>query len=168
MGGIWVFAENQEDTLELLNKGQEIARALHEKLITFATSRTMAANYIAYGADQIYLLPPLTEKEAWGDYLYAIADEAEKLLPAIILIAGTMRGREMAARLAQKLNTGLCIPQFEPPHLRKSERSTGNAAPDLRRCGGSNCGMHRYSADGRHSASNFRTGALPGRTSGSD
>ena len=108
MGGIWVFAEKQEDTLELLNKGQEIARDLHEKLVAFATSRTMAENYIAYGADQIYLLPPLTEKEAWGDYLYAIADEAVKLLPAVILIAGTMRGREMAARLAQKLNTGLC------------------------------------------------------------
>lgn len=108
MGGIWILAENQEQTLELLNKGQELARAMDENLSAFATSRIMAENYIAHGADQVYLLPSLPEKLVWGAYTEAIAEQASQFSPTVILMAGTMRGREMAARLAEKLNTGLC------------------------------------------------------------
>lgn len=108
MEGIWILAENQQQTLELLNKGQELARDLDLNLSTFSTSRILADDYIAHGADEVYLLPPLPEKEVWSAYVVAIAEQASQFLPAVILIAGTMRGREMGARLAQKLNAGLC------------------------------------------------------------
>jgi electron transfer flavoprotein alpha subunit len=108
VGGIWILAENQEQTLELMNKGLELARDLNENLITFSSSRKLAEDYIDHGADQVYLLPPLPEKEVWGAYTEAIASQAADCHPSVIMLAGTMRGREMAARLAQKLNTGLC------------------------------------------------------------
>lgn len=108
MESIWILAEKQEHTLELLSKGQELARDLGQHLAAFAGSRALADNYIAHGADEVYLLPPLPENETWEAYTEAIANEAMQQVPSIILMAGTMRGREFAARLAQRLNTGLC------------------------------------------------------------
>lgn len=108
MSGIWILSEGREQTLELMSKGLELARELNEDLVAFSSSPTTAEEYIANGADLVYLLKPLTDQEVWSAYAEVIAAQAGQDNPSLIMLAATMRGREIAARLAEKLNTGLC------------------------------------------------------------
>jgi electron transfer flavoprotein alpha subunit len=109
MAGVWIIADNREQTLELLTIGRELASTINTKLTALLWHvHEPADDYISYGADEILLLPPLPEDQPPGAYIPVIADEAQKEDPDIILVAATVRGKEMAARLATRLNTGLC------------------------------------------------------------
>jgi electron transfer flavoprotein alpha subunit len=108
MAGIWVFAENREQTLELLNGGSSLAADFGTKLAAFAWDRQLAAEYIAHGADEVLLLAPLAQDQPLESYVPVIADAARTDDPDVFLICGTQRGKEIAARVAARLNTGLC------------------------------------------------------------
>jgi electron transfer flavoprotein alpha subunit len=53
-------------------------------------------------------LAPLEEDQPLEAYIPVIAEEARREDPDIFLITATVRGKEMAARIAARLNTGLC------------------------------------------------------------
>lgn len=108
MAGIWIFAENREQTLELLSAGRSLAEGLGAKLVTFALNNELAEEYISHGSDEILLLPPLPEDQSLESYVPVIADAARQEDPDVFLVGGTQRGREIAARIAARLNTGLC------------------------------------------------------------
>ncbi|MBN2514706.1 MAG: electron transfer flavoprotein subunit alpha/FixB family protein [Deltaproteobacteria bacterium] len=109
MAGAWIIADNREQTLELLTIGRELATTMGTKLTALLwQDQELADDYISHGADEILLLPPLPEDQPPGAYIPVIADEAQKKDPDIILMASTVRGKEMAARIATRLNTGLC------------------------------------------------------------
>ena len=108
MAGIWVFAENREHTLELLNAGKNLAADFGAKLAAFASSTQLAQEYMAHGADEVLLLAPLAEDQPLESYVPVIADAARTEDPDVFLVAGTPRGKEIAARVAARLNTGLC------------------------------------------------------------
>jgi electron transfer flavoprotein alpha subunit len=108
MAGIWVFAENREQTLELLNGGSSLAADFGTKLAAFAWDSQLAAEYIAHGADEVLLLAPLAQDQPLESYIPVIADAARTEDPDVFLVAGTQRGKEIAARVAARLNTGLC------------------------------------------------------------
>jgi electron transfer flavoprotein alpha subunit len=108
MAGIWVFAENREQTLELLNAGKNLATDFGSKLVAFAWDNQLAQEYIAHGADEILLLAPPAEDQTLESCVPVIADVARTDDPEVFLIAGTQRGKEIAARVAARLNTGLC------------------------------------------------------------
>jgi electron transfer flavoprotein alpha subunit len=108
MAGIWVFAENREQMLELLNAGKELAADFGTKLAAFAWDKQLAQEYITYGADEILLLPPLADDQPLESCVPVIADVAKTEDPDVFFIAATQRGKEIAARLAARLNTGLC------------------------------------------------------------
>ena len=73
-----------------------------------AGNRDAAPDYIAHGADEVLLLPPLTEDQSLDAYLPVIVEEARKADPDVFLCAATARGKELAARIATRLETGLC------------------------------------------------------------
>ncbi len=108
MDGIWIFAERQEQTLELLNPGRSLADMMGVKLAAFAADGGLAPEYIAHGADEVFVLPPLLPGQPLESYVAVLADEARKRTPGVFLIGATPRGKEIAARLAARLNTGLC------------------------------------------------------------
>jgi electron transfer flavoprotein alpha subunit len=108
MAGIWVFAENRDQTLELLNAGKDLAADFGTKLTAFAWDQQSAQDYIAHGADEVLLLPPLTDDQPLESCVPVIADTAKTEDPDAFFIAATQRGKEIAARLAARLNTGLC------------------------------------------------------------
>ncbi|MCL6559698.1 MAG: electron transfer flavoprotein subunit alpha/FixB family protein, partial [Firmicutes bacterium] len=108
MPGVWVIAENSHYTLELLNKGLEIAKGLNEKLVAFSFGNEALANdYISCGADEVIVLPALHREQPFEAYVPLIVAEAKKELPEAILISATQRGTELASRIAAGLNTGL-------------------------------------------------------------
>ncbi len=109
MTGIWIFAENREQTLELLSAAIGLAGELEgAKVAAFSASRELAGEYISHGADQIYLLPPLEDSQPLEAYVPVIIEAARSGSPDIFLISGTQRGKEIAARIAAALDTGLC------------------------------------------------------------
>jgi electron transfer flavoprotein alpha subunit len=111
--GIWVFSENNELALELLSKGKELANEMQTELtallLGFNTDGE-AQQLIQHGADKVLVVdnPRLKDFRA-EPYLGAITSLVKQLTPEIILLGSTRRGKELAARLATRLETG-CVP----------------------------------------------------------
>lgn len=109
MSGIWVIAENHRETLELMNVGRELAEKMHTEISVFLPStRERAPEYLALGAREIVLLTPLSEDALFDPFIPLIADEAKTKDPDLLLISSTNKGKDLAARLAARLDTGLC------------------------------------------------------------
>ena len=109
MAGIWIISENRGQTLELLNIGREIAAKMGTKVSTFLShDREQARDYIDHGADEVLLLAPLTSDQSPDIYIPLIVEEAKKGDPDLILLPATARGKDLAARIASRLDTGLC------------------------------------------------------------
>jgi electron transfer flavoprotein alpha subunit len=109
MAGIWVYGENRASTLELLAAASSLVEKLKTDItVILSHDRDRAEDYISCGAKEVLLLPPLGEDQHAGAYVPVIADAARERDPDAILVAGTARGREIAARVAARLATGLC------------------------------------------------------------
>lgn len=108
MSGVWVFAEKREQTLELLNIGRSLADELGTELVAFAIQeKQIAEDYIKHGADEVFVLPSLSEDQPLETYVSVIVEAAHKEDPDIFLLSATKRCKEMAARIAAQLNAGL-------------------------------------------------------------
>jgi electron transfer flavoprotein alpha subunit len=109
MAGVWIYADRIETGRELLTLGRKLADGLGQSLTALlAGEQDLAQDFIARGADEVLLLPPLAEGQPVQDYVPLIAAEAQGADPDIFLIGGNLRGKEMAARIAARLDTGLC------------------------------------------------------------
>lgn len=109
MAGIWVYGDNREQCLELLNMGRTLAEQMGTTLSVLAVDDGgEASGYIACGADEVLLLPVLDNGRSHDAYIPVIAEEARRADPDVFLLAATARGKELAARIAVRLGTGLC------------------------------------------------------------
>lgn len=109
MAGIWVYADKLAAVQELLTVGRELADTMGTKLTVLAAGdEEKAQDLIAGGADEVLLLPPLGERQPVQDYVPVIAAEAKECMPDVFLISADLVGKEMAARIAARLDTGLC------------------------------------------------------------
>jgi electron transfer flavoprotein alpha subunit len=109
---ILIFCDKDDGAFELLSWGSRLESSLNAKLAAVVLgkgARGKAPDYFAYGADKVYW----NENAAFGDiyadvYADALFQIANAHNPDLILIGSTRRGKELASRLAQKLNAG-CI-----------------------------------------------------------
>jgi electron transfer flavoprotein alpha subunit len=109
MAGIWIYAENREQTLELLNIGRRLAIKMGTTVSALlAGNRDAAPDYIAHGVDEVLLLPLPAADQSHDVHLPVIAEAAKEADPDVFLLASTARGKELAARIATRLETGLC------------------------------------------------------------
>lgn len=109
MPGVWIFAERKDLARELLTIGRELASQTAVKVTAIVPDQGDQADiYIAGGADEVVLLSPLAEDMSLDAWLPVIAAEAKEADPDLILLAATARGKDFAARLASRLETGLC------------------------------------------------------------
>ncbi len=117
---IWVIAERssygqreiRRITFELLGKGAELAGHLQGELavvlLGFSEVVMQAEVLAAYGADRIYLVTdPALEHYTTEGYTAVIAELVQRHQPAIVLLGSTADGRDLAPRLAARLNLGL-------------------------------------------------------------
>lgn len=108
MAGVWVLAETEERMFELLGLGKELSKQLGCKLFALAWGQQDdGRRYIEYGADEVMLMDPPGSDQPLIAYVPVIAEEARNHDPDVILAAATARGKELAARLASALGTGL-------------------------------------------------------------
>ena len=109
MPGIWTFAERKNLALELLTIARGIASQSGVKVTAIVPDQGDQGDvYIAGGADEVVLLSPLAEDMSLDAWIPVIASETKGADPDIFLVVATARGKDFAARLAARLETGLC------------------------------------------------------------
>jgi electron transfer flavoprotein alpha subunit len=109
MAGIWIIAETREQALELLGAGRSLAPDMGAAMTAIVKKETAPPEeYISCGADEVLQLPALPSDQPFGAFLPVIEQEAKAGLPDVILFIATARGKEMSARLAARLDCGLC------------------------------------------------------------
>jgi len=109
MAGIWIIAETHEQTMELLNIGGQLASKTGTGIsVLTVRPRDKAEEYAQFGADEIMLLAPLAAGQSLDAYIPVIADEAKAKDPDLILVSATAKGKDLAARLAARLDAGMC------------------------------------------------------------
>ncbi len=109
MAGVWIISENREQALELLHIGRELAVKMGTSVSALlCQDREQAQDYINHGADEVFILPPLAGDQSIDAYIPIIIEEAKKNDPDLILISATAKGKDIAARTASGLDTGLC------------------------------------------------------------
>lgn len=114
--GIWVFASHQPEkinksTLELIAKGRELAGKLGVDLSVVLAGcevSQFADMLVKYGADKVYLV----EHEKLREYsTIPYADVVTQLIrqekPEIVIFPADTIGRDLAPRVAARLETGL-------------------------------------------------------------
>jgi len=111
--GIWAYSENKDLILELLGKGSELAVKLDMQLTAVVLGHDVedqARELVGYGAQKVIVVdnPQLKEFQV-EPYLGALTQLTERHRPELFLIGSTKRGKELAARLAARLNVG-CVP----------------------------------------------------------
>ncbi len=113
---VWVFAEQREGALspvvaELLGEGRKLASELGCRLCALLCGNgtdSMVKELGAYGADVVYVADrPELEIYTTDGYAKVVSEAIEKYKPEIVLYGATYIGRDLAPRIAVKVNTGL-------------------------------------------------------------
>lgn len=114
--GVWVIAEQRNGqllnvALELVSAGRKLADTLGVQLSALLLGEEitdLALDLIAFGADHVHLLDhPELKIYNTEPYVTAIEQLSNRYHPEIMLFGATHYGRDLAPRLAARLQTGL-------------------------------------------------------------
>ena len=110
MTAIWVYSEDDEITKQLLALGRGIADQNQAKLCAVTLSAGDGAALIACGADTVFVLKG---NSMWPEsYALPLAELAGREKPEVIFVGATPRGKDLAAKAAALLKTGLVSEAF--------------------------------------------------------
>lgn len=113
---VWVWLETRDNRLEgvgleLLGIGRELADIKQEKLVGILLGSKLeglAEKAISHGADRVWCITdPALEHYENGAYTAALTELINQEKPAIVLLGATPDGRDLAPRVAARLQTGL-------------------------------------------------------------
>lgn len=114
--GIWVLAEQRDGklrkvALEMVTTGRKIAEQLGDELHTVLVGsgvEGLVAELAQYGAKSVYLIDDEKLKDYNTDgYTIVLGKLFQEQQPAVILMGHTAICKDLAPRLAQRLNAGL-------------------------------------------------------------
>ncbi|HEX7828950.1 MAG TPA: electron transfer flavoprotein subunit alpha/FixB family protein [Thermoanaerobaculia bacterium] len=110
MAGVLVFTEIKDGKLkkasrEALSIGRKLAEAAGGELVAFATDAAAAADAGRYGATKVYVAA--AGDYATEPYTSAVVQVVKDVQPSVLLFAGTANGRDLAPRVAARLNVGV-------------------------------------------------------------
>lgn len=115
---VWVFTEQRDGrlmnvALEILGEGHRISREISSETKVCAVLVGDRVDHLvqelyAYGADLVYVASdPLLEKYTTDGYAKVITEAVRTYKPEIVLFGATHIGRDLAPRIAARLDTGL-------------------------------------------------------------
>ncbi|MDF2873756.1 MAG: fixB [Sporomusa sp.] len=105
MPGIWIYSEDSAVARQLLTAGLELKQAMHQAVAVLTLSSEDAPAFIAAGADKVYVVKG---NNPWPEsYAKAVADIVVKEEAQVVLVGGTLRGKDLAATVAATLKAGL-------------------------------------------------------------
>jgi len=120
--GVMIYAEVAEGKLmaiatELLGCGRKLADDLGEELSAVLVGNNvsgLAQEVIAGGADKVYVVDDQQLKDYQTDpYTSVMAKVVEQVLPRILILGQTVIGRDLAPRLAFRLDTAATMDCLE-------------------------------------------------------
>jgi len=111
--GVWVYSENMDLMQEMLGKASELAGKLQSEVAALLIGhdvKNRANELVGYGANKVYVVDnPVLKSFQSEVYMSALTTLIKEYKPDILLVGSTRKGRELAARLATRLETG-CVP----------------------------------------------------------
>jgi len=111
--GVWVYSESVDLMQEMLSKAGELAGKLQTEIAALLIGhevKSRANELIGYGANKVYVVDNSTLKKFQSEtYMSVLTTLVKEHRPEILLVGSTRKGRELAARLATRLETG-CVP----------------------------------------------------------
>ena len=109
---VLVYSDNKNLTFELLGKGSELAKELGTKLtatIIGKSNDNLVKEYIAYGADKVVVAESDIDLFKVEEYTELLGNVVKEIKAGIILIGSSKNGKELASRLAGRINAGCVI-----------------------------------------------------------
>lgn len=113
---IWVYLERDDDhfedvSLEILGEARKLASKANEKVVAIILGSDpldYSDTAIKYGADRVlFVKHDLLENYGTEAYTKSLSDLVKERRPNIFLVGASLNGRDLAARLAARLRTGL-------------------------------------------------------------
>ena len=115
---VWVFAEQREGkllnvALELIGEGYRLAKEVGPDRLVCAVLIGDQIDHLVdecyeYGAEKVILIQdPLLKNYITDSYTKVLVDAVKEKKPEIVLYGATHIGRDLAPRVAARLNTGL-------------------------------------------------------------
>jgi electron transfer flavoprotein alpha subunit len=109
MAGIWIFAENRSQALELLSIARTLADESNTKVSALVFKGAQdEKELLDCGADEIMYMAALAADQALDSYVPVVYEAARKSDPDVFLLPSASACKDFAARLANRLETGLC------------------------------------------------------------
>lgn len=115
---VWVFAEQRNGklmnvALELIGEGYRLAKEISEDTKICAVLigdgiGHLAEECYAYGAEEVILIEdPLLKNYTTDAYTKVLVDACNEYKPELVIYGATHIGRDLAPRVAARMNTGL-------------------------------------------------------------
>jgi len=113
---VWVFAEQRQGVIspvviELLGEGKKLANEIGVELCAVLLGKNVESNakeLICYGANKVYVADSdLLENYTTDGYTKVLSDAINEIKPEVVLYGATHIGRDLAPRIAARVNTGL-------------------------------------------------------------
>ena len=115
--GVWIYCEQRRGVLmstdlELISEGRKLADELHTELCGVLMGDdvdSLVPELGGYGADRVFVCnSPLLHDYVTEAHTKIICDLVAEYKPEVVLFGATNIGRDLAPRVAARLNTGLC------------------------------------------------------------
>ena len=115
---VWVYAEQREGkllnvALELIGEGYRLAKEISSDTLVCAVLIGDQIDHLVdecyvYGAEKVILIQdPLLKNYITDSYTKVLVDAVKEKKPEIVIYGATHIGRDLAPRVAARLNTGL-------------------------------------------------------------
>jgi len=109
---VLIYSDNKKLTFELLSKGSELSKNLGKKstaVIIGKSDDSLANEYVAYGADNVFVAETDVNSFKAEEYAEILEKVVKETNTETILIGSNKNGKELASRLAGKLDAGCII-----------------------------------------------------------
>ena len=115
---VWVYVEQRAGkfmavALELLGEGYRLSREISNNtkvcaVLVGSDVSHLTSELFAYGADKVYIADdPLLKNYTTDGYTKVMTEAINAYMPEIVLFGATHIGRDLAPRIAARLDTGL-------------------------------------------------------------
>jgi electron transfer flavoprotein alpha subunit len=105
MHGIWIYSEDISNTRQLLTAGRHLRESLNQPIGVITRDTDAQSSLVALGADQVIVLKG---ESSWPEsYADEIARIFEQDKASVLIVSGTLRGKDLAAKVAASLDVGL-------------------------------------------------------------
>jgi electron transfer flavoprotein alpha subunit len=121
---VLVYSDDKKLALELLNKASELAKELHKKVIAVTIAHEeIATEYLEGGADLVIVVETPQHQFKVEEYTSILEKILKEHQNEVVMIGSNKNGKELAARLAAKLNTG-CVMDCTKVYVHEKKLTT--------------------------------------------